>query len=71
MPGGKQRYVEPDILHSVQEEDHPEQKQQVVVPRHHVLGAHVDERQEHHARAFLNKAFIPLGDGMSQRLGHD
>jgi hypothetical protein len=34
---------------SVQEKDHPEKKQQVIVARHHVLGAEVEEGYELHA----------------------
>ncbi len=44
---GEQRDVKANILQAVEKEDHPEQKQQVVVAGHHVLGAHVDEGQQH------------------------
>ena len=44
MPDGEQGHVDPDVLHPVEEEDHAEQEQDVVVARHHVLGAEIDER---------------------------
>ncbi|KAG0757898.1 hypothetical protein G6F24_010176 [Rhizopus arrhizus] len=67
---GEQRDVKPYILESVEEKDHPEQEQQVVVTGDHMLGAHVDERQQHHPGAFLDKALVALGDSVGQRIGH-
>lgn len=39
-------------------------RKQVGVARHHVLGAHVDERQQHDAGAFLDESLVAFGDGM-------
>ncbi|MNF04233.1 hypothetical protein D3C80_2037050 [compost metagenome] len=70
MAYGEKRDVEPYVFQAVEEEDHPEQKQQVVVARHHVLGAHVDEGQQHDAGAFLDEALVAFRNSVSHRLGH-
>ncbi len=70
MAHGKQGDVETHVFQAVEEEDHPEEEQQVVVAGDHVFGAHVDERQHHHPGAFLDKALVALGNGVGQRLRH-
>jgi hypothetical protein len=55
---GEQGDIEPNVLQAIEEEDHTEEEQQVVVARHHVLGAHVDERHQQYASTFLDKALV-------------
>ncbi|MCY1299650.1 hypothetical protein D9M70_491880 [compost metagenome] len=65
----EQRDIQPNILEAVEEEDHPEQEQQVVVAGDHVLGAHVHERHQQHAAAFLDETLVAFGHAMGERLG--
>ena len=55
-----------DILHPVQEEDHAQQEQDVVVARHHVLRAQVDEGHDVHASDLEDVALVAFGDGMGE-----
>ncbi|MCY1299629.1 hypothetical protein D9M70_491660 [compost metagenome] len=66
----EQRDVQPHILQAIEEEDHPEQEQQVVITSDHVLGAHVHERHQQHAAAFLDEALVAFGHSVGERLGH-
>ena len=66
----KQRDVEAHVFQAVEEEDYSEQEQQVIVARHHVLGAHIDERQQHDSGAFLDETLVTFSDGMRHRFGH-
>src|SRR6266566_2136939 len=54
----KQRHVDEDVAQAIQEEDHPEDEQQVIVSGHHVLCAKIHERQE----------VRPLGGGDEGRI---
>ncbi len=58
MSDREQRDIQRDILQSIQEEDYAQQKQQVIVSSHHVLGAEVRERQQQHTAGLLDEAFI-------------
>jgi hypothetical protein len=62
-------HVDADILRPVEEEDHTEEEEQMVVAGDHVLGAQVDERQEDHAGRLLDIALVAVGDPMGQGLG--
>ena len=42
----------------------------MVVSRDHVLGAHVDEGDQHDPGAFLDEALVTLGHGMGQSFWH-
>ena len=64
MTDGEQGDIEPNVLHSVKEEDHAEKEQQVVVAGDHVLGAHVDERHQQYAGTFLDKALVTFRHAM-------
>ena len=66
---GEHGHVDADLLHPVEEEDHAEEEQQVVVAGDHVLGAQVDERQEDHAGGLLDVALVAVGDAVGERLG--
>ena len=66
MADGEERHVEPDVLQPVEEEDDAEQEQDVVVARHHVLGAEIDEGQDVDPGDLLDVALVALGDGMGQ-----
>src|SRR5829696_6185754 len=57
--------VKPYVLRPVEEEDHSGEKQEVVVPRNHVLGAEIDEWDQVDAGDFLDIALVALGDGVS------
>lgn len=52
MPDSEQANVQPDITHFVEKENHPEQKQQMIVTGHHVLRAKVDKRDDVHPGDF-------------------
>src|SRR5687767_14957103 len=43
VPNGEEADIKKDILQPVEEEDHADQKQQVIVAGHHVLGAEVHQ----------------------------
>ena len=58
----------PMCLMPVEEEDHAEQEQDVVVAGHHVFGAQVHEGQQIDARDFLDVALVTLGDSVGKDL---
>ena len=66
MADGEQRHIDADVLHPVEEEDHAEQEQQMVVAGDHMLGPEIDERPEQEARCLLDIALVALGDAMRQ-----
>ena len=61
----EQRHIDADVLQPVEEEDHAEQEQQVVVAGHHVLGAEVDERDQR-SPDLLDVALVARGDAMRE-----
>jgi hypothetical protein len=66
MAEREQADIERDMLGAIEEEDHAQQEQDVVVAGDHVLGAEIDERQQMDAGYLLNVSLVALGDGMSQ-----
>ena len=68
MPQGKQAHVDSDVLHAVQEENDPQQKEQVVVTGDHVFGTEVGKSNQVYAGNLLNVSLVALGDGMGQRI---
>jgi hypothetical protein len=70
MADGEDADVDGDVLHLVEEEHDAEQEQDVVVARHHVLGAEIDEGDDVHPPDFLDIARVTRGDVMGQRLRH-
>ena len=69
MAHGEQRDVDPNFAHAIQEENHAEQKQQVVVSRNHVLCAQVHKRDQLHAAGLLDKQLVILCDAMGEGTG--
>jgi len=65
----KKAHIDADMRQPVKEEDHPEEKQQVVVSRHHMFRAQVYEGQQVDPRYFLDIAFVALRDRMGQGFG--
>src|SRR3989304_4456229 len=59
VPQREQADVQQHVLQTIEEEDHPHQKQQMVVARHHVLGAQVHERPDRRAVDRLAEDRIP------------
>ena len=53
---------ENDVLQLVEEENHSDQKCQVIVAGDHMFGAEVDEGGNRGALIGLDKAGVPLGD---------
>ena len=66
MTGGKQRDIYPDILGPIEEENHPKEKQQVVVSGHHVFRPQVDEGHDVNARDFRDIPLVSIGDAVSK-----
>ena len=56
----EQADIDADVAEPVEEENHAEQEQEVVIAGHHVLGAQVDERQQIGSRDFLDVALVPF-----------
>ena len=46
VPQRKQTHIDADVLDPVKEKDDAEQKQKVVITRHHVFGTQVHKRQQ-------------------------
>jgi hypothetical protein len=59
--------IDADVLQPVQEEDDTEQKQQVIVTRHHMLCAEIEIGNDVHARIVLDERLIPFSHAMSRR----
>jgi len=62
MADGEDADVGSDVLRPVEKEDHPGEEQQVVIARHHVLGAEVDEGDGAKARHLLHVPCVAFGD---------
>ena len=67
VPDGEQRDVERDVFEAVQEKDHAGEEQQMIVARHHVLGAEVDVRPDVRARRAQQERLIVAGDAVRVR----
>ena len=66
MTDGEQRHVGADLIHSVKEEDHAQQKQQVVVTGDHVLGAEIEKRDDLHPGDLLDIALVAKRHAMGK-----
>lgn len=64
MADGEQRHIDADMLHTVEEEDHPEQEQDVVIAGDHVLGPQIDIGQQVNAGDFADIAGVAGGHAM-------
>ena len=64
MPDGEQRYIDADMLHPVEKEDHTEQEKDVVIAGDHVLGAQIDVGQQVPAGNFSDIACVACVDAM-------
>ncbi len=64
MADGKQADIERNVLQPVEEEDHAEQEEQMVVACDHVLGAQIDEGDDVNPRDLLDIALVAFGHGM-------
>jgi hypothetical protein len=62
MASGKQADVKRHLFEPIQEEDNPDQKQQVIISCHHMLGTEIDKRQCQNAAALLNEALVASSD---------
>ena len=62
MADGEDADIGRDVLRPVKEEDHPGEEKQMVIARHHVLGAEVDEGDGTEARHLLHIARVAFGD---------
>ena len=62
MADGEEADVSGDLPTPVQEEDHPSEKEQMVIARDHVLGAKIDEGDGAKARHLLHIARVAFGD---------
>ena len=61
MADGEKRDVNRHVFHVVEEEDHTQKKQDVIISRDHVLGAQIDERDDVDAEDFLDIAGVTGG----------
>ena len=66
VTGGEASDIDGDVSQAVKEEDHAEEKQQVIVTGDHVLGAEVQERPDVRAGHGFQEVGITPGDGVSQ-----
>ena len=66
MAEREQRDVEKDVLEAVEKEDHAEQEEQVVVSRHHVLGAEIEEGERVCADGRLHEGGVAAADGVGE-----
>jgi len=67
MTHRKKAHVQTNVLELVEEEDHPEQEKDMVIPGEHVLGAQIEERHKLHASDFLDIAFVALCNTVGMR----
>ena len=68
MPYGEQADIYSDVLETVEKENNSDQKQKMVVPRHHVLGAEIYERQELHPADSLDVSLVPRRNAMGKNV---
>ena len=68
MADGEQADIDADMLEPVEEEDHAEQEEEVVIPRHHVFGAQIEKGDQIDARDLLDIALVALRDPVGQRI---
>ena len=68
MAEREQRDVEADILQAIQEEDHTQKEQEMVVSGDHVLGAEIREGDEQDSRTFLDEALVARRDAVGEQL---
>lgn len=54
MADGEEAHIDCDVLQPVEEEDHAEEKQQVIISGHHMLRAEIDEGDQMDARDVLD-----------------
>ena len=66
MADGKDADVSCDVLGPVEEEDDPGEEEKVVIARHHMLGAEIDEGDGAEARYLLHIACVAFGDVMGK-----
>ena len=65
------RLIDTYVLHPVEEEDHAQQKEDMVVSRDHVLGAEIQERHEMDAGNLLDVSLVAFRHSVGQRLARD
>lgn len=56
--------IDADVLQPVEEKDHTEQEQQMIISGDHVLGTKINEGNQVYARYFLDLALVAFRDGM-------
>ena len=66
MANGKQRDIKADFFHAIQKENHPKQKQNMIVARNHMFRAKIQKRQKLRPRNLLNIALVAKGHRMGQ-----
>ena len=71
VPDGEQADVEQDVLEAVEEEDHADEEQQVIVARHHVLGAEIHEGKRIGSARGGDEGCIRAADGVGKRRRRD
>jgi hypothetical protein len=65
----EQADVEEDVLQAVEKENHADEKQQVVVARHHVFRAEVEERGNRASLVGDDERGVALAHVVRERLG--
>jgi len=68
VPQGEQADVQQHVLQPVEEEDDADEKEQMVVAGHHVLGAEIEEWSDRDAVDRLHEVGVTRGDAMSGRV---
>ena len=69
MAHGEQCHIQRNVLQSVQEKNHAQQKQQMIVSGDHVLGPEIRKRNQQHTTALLYEPLVTGGDAVRQQLG--
>ena len=64
MAYGEQSHIDADVLDAIQEENHTEQKQQVIVAGHHVFCTEIGKREKIPACTLFHESSIPLSDAV-------
>ena len=64
---GEEAHVEKHVLQAVQKKDHADEKEQVVVPRDHVLRAQVHQRRDRGSFQRLEVQGIAFRDAVGER----
>ena len=70
VPHREQRHIGRDVLHPVEEEDHPEEEEEVIVAGDHMLGPEIEERADLGPARLFDIALVTRRHAVRERSGH-